>query len=269
MKLLKATENYKEKFQEHFKNVETVKIEELTPEVINKKSDVKKHAKSVAEYDAAFFQIPQKNAIFGRVLLETIEEMGVQTNYASTAFFTTAKKNYLYHVLHERNIPSPKTAVIADEMAVRNIENYLKGPLVARRLKNLEGVEKTKIDEVQEIKKFSEGLEYGENLLIFSEFVKGDKYKCLYAGGDLISLKDTSEDWQFDEASLKYSSLSSDMKETVKIACNEIGIPVAEVIIRGDKIIDINPNPELEMYTELSGKDAFESVAEVLKGGEN
>lgn len=266
MKLLKATEKYEEQLKEYFETVETVKIEELTPEVINKKSDVKKHAKSVSEYDAAYFKIPQKNAIFGRVLLETIEEMGVQTNYPSTAFFIMAKKNYLYHVLHQRDIPSPKTAVIADEKAVRNIENHLRGPLIARKLKNLEEVEKTMIDEVKDIKKFSEGLEYGENLLIFSEYTKGDKYKCLYAGGDIISLKDTSEDWKFDNDSLKYSSLPSDLQETVKKTCQQIGTPIAELVIRGDKIVDIKPNPDLEMYTKLSGKDAFESVTEVLKG---
>lgn len=269
MKLLKVTDKYENVFKEHFEEVKTANLDELTPEVIDKEADVKKHSESLKNYEAAFFDIPKKNAIFGRVLLETVEEMGVATNYPSTAFFTMAKKNYLYNVLHQRGIPCPKTAVIADEKAVRNIENHVKGPLVARKLEDLKQVEKTKIDEVNQIKSFSEGVNYGESLLIFSEFVKGDKYKCLYAGGDLISLKDTSEGWKFDNSSLKYSSLPSDTEKIVKNTCREIGAPVAEITIRGEKIMDVDPNPDLATYTDLSGKDAFKSVADTLKEGFN
>lgn len=269
MKLLKITDeddkDEDEELDQHFEDVETAKIEEIAPEVRESKPDVKIDGESVERFDAVYADIPPENAIFGRVLLEMIEEKGIRMNYPSTAFFIMSKKNYLYHVLHEKNIPAPKTAVIADEKAARNMENHLKGPLVARKFDGLIETESTKIDTVDGIHEFADGVDYGENIIIFNELRKGDKYRCLIADDTIISLEDTSEGWQVEEENLTYSSLSSDLKETVKRAAKSIGTNTAEVVLRNGKVIDANPNPDLEMYTKISGKDAYSAVAQALK----
>lgn len=266
MKLLKITDGEESPLDEHFEEVENADIEKMAPEVIKGESDVKFQGKSVSQYDAAFARIPKENAVFGRVLLEMMDEQGVSLNYPSTGFFIMAKKNYLYHVLHEKNIPAPKTVVVASEKAVRNVEKHLKGPLVARRFDDLKETERAKIDEVEQISEFAEGLDYDQRLLIFNEYSKGDKYRCLVAGESVLTLKDTSDDWDVGKDNLKYANPPKNLKEMARKTRERIGTNVAEVIIRDEEVVNVEPNPDLKQYKEISGKDAYRMVAEAIKG---
>lgn len=267
MRLLKITDGQRnlEKLDEYFEEVVSEDLEKIAPSIVGKKIDVAINSESLTNFDAVFVEIPVENAVFGRVMLEVMEERGVPVNYSSTSFFAMAKKNYLYSVLHERDIPTPKTAVVADEKAARNLENYLKGPLVARKFEELKESEKKKIDTVEEIGEFTEGVEYGENFLLFQEYSKGSKYRCLVVGDDVVSLEDTSEHWSIGKEKLRYSNAPSDVEEVVLDAKNSLGTRMAEVLIRNEEVVDVNPNPDLEMYSDISGKDVYKIVADSLK----
>ncbi len=265
MRLLKITDQEHGQLDREFDEVESAGIDDISPQIINGEKSVVVNGSSISDYNSAFLEIPSKNAIFGRVLLEAIEEENVTVNYPSIAFFVMAKKNYLYYVLHQKDIPAPRTVAVASEKAARNVEKELKGPLVARRIEDMEEVERKKLETVDGIHDFAEGSEYEEDILLFHEYSNGDKYKCLVIGDSILSLQDTSDNWRFDNSSLQYSNLSSDRKETVKKAARAVGTRYAEVILRGDEITDINPNPDLQMYSDLSGKNIYGSVAEVLK----
>jgi len=263
--LLKITEQEYSRFEEIFDEIKEFEIEEVAPEVINGKKDVKINGKPVEKFDNAYIEISPKNAVFGRVAFEMIKEKGVNTNHTSTGFFIASKKNYLYHVLHEKDIPAPKTASIATEKASRNVEKELRGPLIARRLEELEECESKKLDTVEQIGEFAEGSEYEDDILLFHEYNGGEKYRCLIAGDQIISLKNGSEGWKFDDENLNYSNISDKQQEIVKKASNALGTPILEVKLRGDEVYDLNPNPDLKMYTDISGKNAFEAVADVLR----
>ncbi len=264
-RLLKITERDYSRFEGIFDEIKEVEIESVAPEVVDGKQDVKIDGESVENFDYAYIEISPKNAVFGRVAFEMISEKGVSTNHTSTGFFIASKKNYLYHVLHEKNIPAPKTASIATEKASRNIERELRGPLIARRLEELEDCESKKLDTVEQIGEFAEGSEYEEDILLFHEFNSGEKYRCLIAGDQIISLKDGSEGWKFDEEALNYSNISDEQQKIIKKASKALGTPVLEVKLRGEEVFDLNPNPDLKLYTDVSGKNAFEAVAEVLR----
>lgn len=265
MKLLKVTDREYEEFEELFDEVEEVELDKIAPEVVDGKKDVKISKESVNKYDAAYLEIPPKNAVFGRVAFEMIMEEGVNTNHTATGFFIASKKNYLYYVLHEKNIPAPKTVVVATDKASRNIEKELRGPLIARRLEELEENEVRKLDKVQEINDFAEGSEYEEDILLFHEYNSGDKYRCLVAGDQIISLRDRSEGWRFEKESLSYSNISDKQREVVKKTAKALGTPIMEVKLRGEEVYDLNPSPDLKLFTDVSGKNAFEAVADVLK----
>lgn len=197
-----------------------------------------------------------------------IEEKNVRVNYPSTAFFTMSKKNYLYYVLHQKNVPAPKTVVIASEKAARNIEKNLELPILAKKIEEMEQTEENKLETQEEIGNFVDGVEYEEDVIVLHEYIEGDKYKCLVIEDEVISLKDDSDGWKFDENSLKYSNPSENKIEIVKKAARNIGAPIAEVVLRGEKVYDVNPNPDLEMYTNQAGKDMYETAAKALKGEE-
>lgn len=239
-----------------------------SPEVINGEKRVKVGDEFVEKYDAVFAEIPVENAAFGRVLLETIEEKNIHVNNPSTAYFTASKKNYLYYVLNERGIKAPDTVSVAAEKAARDIQKYLDTPMVGKRLENLEMTEEQKLESSEEIEGFYEGTDYAEDVLLFQEFSDADMYRCLVIGDDIISLSEDSEGWKFTGEKLKYSNLSDGQRERVREASNALGMRVAEILLRGDQIYDINPNPALELYSENAGKNIFSEIAEELKGEE-
>lgn len=268
LKIINSEKDTKEGLDRHFEEAETAQMEEVAPEIRDNQADVNINGETIDRFDAVYADIPQENAVFGRVLLEIIEEKGVTVNYSSTSFFAMSKKNYLYSVLHEKNVSCPKTAVIADEKSSRNLENHLKGPLIARRFEGFEESEAKKIDTVKEISGFTEGVEYGENFILFQEFSKGSKYRCLVAGDEIVSLEDNSENWNIGKENLRYSNAPKGIKDIVIDAKESLGTRTAEVLVRDQEVVDVNPNPDLDMYSKVSGKDIYKIIAESIKDGE-
>lgn len=265
IKLLKITDKEHEELDEFFEETDRIELDQVAPQVVKGETDIKVGDNSIEDYDACFAEIPSKNAVFGRVMLEMIEEKNVSANQYSTAFYIMAKKNYLYYILHEKDIPAPKTAVIPTEKAARNIEKELETPVIARNLEELEETERKKLETEEEIHGFAEGSEYEEDVLIFQEYNEEEKYQCLVIGDQVISLKDSSEQWKIDEDSLKYSNLSDTQKEIVKQTAKKIGISFAEIHLRGEKVYDINPNPNIDLFEQNAGRNVYEAVAEILK----
>lgn len=265
IKLLKITDREHEELDEFFEETDRIELDQVAPQVVAGETNVKVGEKYIEEYDACFVEIPPKNAVFGRVMLEMIEEKNVNANQFSTAFYIMAKKNYLYYILHDENIPAPKTAAIATEKAARNIEKELDTPVIARKLEELEETERKKLETEEEIYGFAEGSEYEEDVLLFQEYNDDDKYKCLVIGEQVISLKDSSEGWKIDEDNLKYSNLSDTQKEIVKQTARKIGISFAEIHLRGEQVYDLNPNPNIELFEQTAGRNVYEAVAEILK----
>ncbi|MFB6182567.1 MAG: hypothetical protein ABEI78_00740 [Candidatus Nanohaloarchaea archaeon] len=266
MNLLKITEEDIEEFDELFEATEHFSLEEIAPEVLDGNIDIKIKKETVKKFDASFLQIPVGNASFGRVLLEIMEENNIKTNYPSTAFYLMAKKNYLYYVLEEKNINIPKTAVIPSNKAIRNLEEEIYLPMIGRKFEGPEETQIRLLEEKGELEEFSEGTQDREKYMVFHQNSSGEKYRCLVAGDNVITLQDITDGWKIKNKNLQYSNLSKNVKKTVKKASNVIGAPVAEVLVKGEKIIDIKPNPDLDLYQEISGKNPYEAVAEALKG---
>ncbi len=255
-----------EYFDEYFDNVEQEQIENVAPEVIDGAVDVRLNGRPVTDFDAAFLEITPRNAVFGRVLLEVLEEHNMNLNYPSTAFFTMAKKNYLYYVLHQKNVSAPKTAAISSEQAARNIEREMNAPLIARRFKNLKENDRKIVEKAGEIQDFARGLEHGDSFILFHQYLSGDKYRCLVTGDEVIALADETDGFEVGKNNLKYTNLPEDIRQTAKQAVNAIGAPIAEVLVIGHHVYDVNPNPPLEQYRDISGKNAYRRVADILRG---
>jgi len=265
VKLARITEEEESRIDDFFDEVDHIEIENVAPEIIDGREDVKLEEESLHEYDAVYASLPEKNAVFGRVMLEMMEEAGLTVNYPSTAFFIMAKKNYLYYVLHEQNIPAPNTVVVASEKAGRNVEKELETPIIGRHIEDYDETESRKLENSEDIQDFIAGVEYEEDILIFHEELEGDKYRCLVAGDQVISVKEGSEGQDFTGENLKYSTISDSQDEIVQKTSKKIGTPIAEILLVGEQVYDMNPNPDLEMYREVSGKSAFEAAAEAIK----
>lgn len=264
IKLLMITEKEYDEFQNVFDEIDHAELEQIAPEVINGETDVKTNGNSITDYDAVFIEIPPKNAVFGRVLLEIINESRLNCNLNSTSYFLMAKKNYLYYILHEKDIPAPRTVTAATEKAARNIMKELESPLVGRKLEEMEETETKLLGDNEEIKGFAEGSEYEEDILIFHEYNDGEKLRILVIDDKKVALKDDSDTWRFSKESLNYVNISDTQKEIVEKINRKIGAPVFEVCLRGNQVFDLNPNPDLEMFRENAGEDVFEAVTEIL-----
>lgn len=265
MRLLKVTEKEHPQLDEFFDETVRKGVDEVAPEVINGKKSVRMNGETAEEYDAAFFEVPERNPVFGRVMIKMVEEKNVTVNYPAIAFFIMSKKNYLAYVLQEKGIQTPPKVVAASEKASRNVMKHLDLPVIAKKYTDNQLSESSKLENSDEVEEFASGTEYGAEVIVFERYVEGDKYKIFYGGGDIISLRDKTDGWRISEDNLHYSNLSSDIKEEVKKTVKGIGTECAELTVRRDNIVGVSPNPDLQLYTDISGKNAYESMAEILK----
>ena len=83
----------------------------------------------------------------------------------------------------------------------------------------------------------------------------------------MISLKVEGSPWtEGGEISLSYHGISDTQKEIVKNAVESIGTSICRIRIRGERIMDMDTDPRLELFKQESGKNVYGRVADYLKG---
>jgi len=253
-----------EGFEPYFGEVVETDLRQLAPQVTSSGTGVMAGDIDVAGFDAAYIEIPLGSAVFGRVLFESLQDINVSTNHSSAGFFAAAKKNYMFYVLRDADVSAPSTVVASNARSARGLDKHLDFPVVARRLRGTKPVEMTALQSPDEVEGFAEGADE-DSVLLFSGLEKGDKYRFLVAGDTVVSLTDTSNGWRFDDTCLKYSNPGSDIEELARSAVRAIGTSVADVSVRAGEVVDIDPNPDIDLYSDAANRDAFEAVSEAVK----
>ncbi|MFB6294438.1 MAG: RimK family alpha-L-glutamate ligase [Candidatus Nanohaloarchaea archaeon] len=220
------------------------------------------------DYDALYLAPNPQIAIFSRVFLETLLNHDITANIGPTAFFILAKKSYLYHVLAERNVPIPPTATVSTENGVSGLEDDLSYPLIGKKFEGFQRRDMSLLESGEELSSFAEHLEHGDHFLVLQEKVDGDVYDCLYIDGDVVSLSLDGEGWRkrSGEATESYHSISSSLEEVVADAAQSIGADICRVRLVGDTVVDAALDPALERFHDISGKNVYGNVADMLEG---
>ncbi len=265
--LILADDFETEMFEEHFEDVEEKSLAN-TMVTVNGETEVLVNGESIENWDALYLQPEPKAVGFSRVLMEALSLKDIECNM-NTSMFIPEKKPYLLQVLSERKIPTPSQTSISTEKGLTEIEKDLEFPVIAKKYSNL-NLEETKIfEEFDELKKFSENTEHGENFILIQEYSEEDIFDILYIDGDIISLKLEEEPWNSDDVSGKYHSLSDEQKKIVEDAVSAIGLKICRVRLKGQKVIDIENDPQLERFRDESGKNVYGRVASMLKGDQD
>lgn len=267
--LLVLTSNgKKEDFQDYFEEVVHSSLADARITTSGDETVVRAGGRTVEEFDAAYLSPSPQTAIYARVLLDTVHE-DVNTNLEPSAFTIMMEKHYLFKVLSERKVPVPKTIALSTEKGLTNAEQSIEFPVVASVF---EGFERESVDRVKDIDQLSaiaERLEHGENLMLVQESVEGELYDTLYVDGHTVSMRIESGGWMVnDDSTMNYHSLPGDQEDAVQEAASAIGGNICRVQTRGGTVINVESNPELERFQDISGKNVYGKVADLLKGGE-
>ncbi len=255
-----------DRLQEHIDTVDQASVAD-TRIVAGEETEVLVDGEPVDSYDALYLAPNTRIAIFSRVLLETLIDRDITTNIGPTAFFILAKKSYLYHVLSERDVPIPPTATVSTENGVSGLEEDLSYPLIGKKFEGFERRDMSLLESEDELSSFAEHLDHGDHFLVLQEKVEGDVYDCLYIDGTVVSLSLEGEGWRkrSGDASESYHSISSELEEVVVEAATSIGADICRVRLVGDTVVDAALDPDLERFHEVSGKNVYGNVAEMLE----
>ncbi len=268
MNLLMITDNeqFAEQFAQYFNEVTTKSIASVRIDA-GEGEQVLVDGASVDDYDALYLDPEPKTAIFSRVFLEVLLEKDINTNIDAATFFILAKKNYLPQVLEERNVPIPPTAVVSTEKGVSGIEDHLDFPVVGKKFEEFVRRDMSLLESEDELTSFVEHMDHGKHVLVLQEFVEGDVFDCLYVDGDIVSLKLESDGWraQADKSKETYHTISSDLEEIVEQTVQAIGADICRVRLVDGNVVEAYLDPDLERFTEVSGKNMYEKVADYLK----
>ncbi len=256
-----------QRFENYFEEVEKKSLADL---LIDTEKNVLVEGESIEEWDSLYIEPEPKAFNYLRVLLETIGQKDINCNLDPSSIFIQGKKPFLFTVLADRGISIPDQVSISTEKGLTEMERDLDFPVVAKKYSSFELAEAKVFEEFENLKSFSELSEHGKDYIMIQEHSGEDIFDILYVDGNMISLKLEDSPWEAAEAetvSKKYYSISSSQKETVKEAVEALGSRICRVRLKGDEVVDIQNDPDLEEFKEKSGKNVYGRIADVLKGG--
>ncbi|MFB6265805.1 MAG: hypothetical protein ABEI07_01845, partial [Candidatus Nanohaloarchaea archaeon] len=179
----------------------------------------------------------------------------------------TRKKNYLFKVLSEKRVPVPDTVVVSTEKGLTGVEDEVGFPAVASTYTGFEKEGVEKVESLEELESVAERSEHGENFVLVRESMGGDVFESLYIDGETVSVKVESGEGE-DNPKMNYHSLPSEKSGIVEEAAEAIGAELCRVRLEGEKVVEVSTDPDLQRFEELSGKNVYGKVSELLKGGD-
>lgn len=259
-------DDLEEELSPFFDDVDTASIANVRIDA-GDASEVRIAGQPLDGYDALYLQPRIQTAIFSRVFLEVLLERDINTNINAAAFFILAKKNYLFQVLAEKDVPTPTTAVVSTEKGVSGIENDMDFPLVGKKYEGFVRRDMNLLDDSDELSSFVEHMEHGKHVLLLQEYVDGDVFDCLYVDGDIVSINLESDSWRKEagKATASYHTISSDLADVVEHTAESIGANICRVRLVDGKVVDAYLDPALSRFKKISGKNMYEKVADALK----
>ncbi len=265
-------ETEKKRFEQYFDEVTAKSLADVLIDTeTGEKSQVTVDGERMEEWNSVYIKPEPKAFNYTRVLMESLNSREINCNLDSSTVFIFTKKPYLFKVLADKSIKIPKQVAISTEKGMTEIEKDIDFPVLAKKYSNLELVETQIYSEFDELKNFAELTEHGEDFLIIQEYEESEVFDLLYIDGKIISLKLEEQPWTSSEGenvSRSYYTVSDTKKEVVKNAAEAIGTKICRIRMNGDKIVDMDTEPELEMFKQKSGKNVYGRVADVLKQGE-
>jgi glutathione synthase/RimK-type ligase-like ATP-grasp enzyme len=262
-------ETEQQRFEEYFEEVEKKSLADVLIDVgTDMQSEILVDGKDIQEWDAVYIDPEPKAFYYTRVLMEIINDKEVDCNLDTSSVFILSKKPYLFNVLAERGVKIPTQVAISTEKGLTEIERDIDFPVLAKKYTDLQLSETQIFQEFDELKSFSELAEHGEDFIMVQEYEEEkDVFDILYIDGKVISLKLSGSPWEEGEISRSYYTLSDDLKQAVEKATDSIGTRICRIRVLGDRIVDMDNQPELEMFKQKSGKNVYGRIADVLKEG--
>lgn len=259
----------KQRFEEYFDEVELKSLADVLIDVgTEMESEILVDGEDINEWDAVYIDPEPKAFYYTRVLMEIIGDREINCNLDTSSVFILSKKPYLFNVLADRGVKIPKQVAISTEKGLTEIERDIDFPVLAKKYSDLQLSETQIFEEFEDLKSFAELAEHGEDFVMIQEYEdERDVYDILYIDGKVISLKLSGSPWEEGEISRSYYTLSDDLKQTVEEATDSIGTRICRLRVHGDRIVDMDNQPELEMFKQKSGKNVYGRIADVLKEG--
>lgn len=256
-----------QRFENYFEEVEKKSLADL---LIDTEGNVLVEGEDIENWDSLYIDPEPKAFNYLRVLLETIGQKKIRSNLDPSSIFLQAKKPFLFTVLADRGINIPPQVAISTEKGLTELEKDVDFPVIAKKYSSFELSEEKVFDDFEALKSFSELSEHGKDFIMIQEHSENEVFDILYIDGSMISLKLEESPWASGEgetASKKYHSISTDQKETVKNAAEALGTRICKVRLKGDQVVDIRSDPDLEDFKEKSGKNVYGRISDVLKEG--
>lgn len=265
-------EDQTQRFSSYFDEVDAKSLADvMIDSETGKVSDVLVDGEDIEQWDAVYLKPEPKAFNYTRVLLEVLSVKDVKCNIDTSSIFILTKKPYLAKVLADKGNSIPTQASISTEKGMTELEKDVDFPVVAKKYSDLELTETKIFDDFDELKTFAELTEHGKDFLMIQEHEDDEEvFELLYIDGKIISLKVEGSPWkESEETSYSYHGISDTQKEVVEKAVESIGTSICRVRLRGEKIMDMDTDPRLEMFKEKSGKNVYGRVADYLKNGDD
>lgn len=266
--LASESETEEQRFEEYFDEIDSKSLADVLIDVkSSERSEVLVDGEPMAEWSSVYIKPEPKAFNYTRVLMEIVNEQEIRCNLDPSSVFILTKKPYLFKVLADREVKIPTQVSISTEKGMTELQKDVDFTVIAKKYSGLELKETKIFDDFDDLKAFAELTEHGEDFLMIQEKIEGSVFDILYVDGNIISLKVEGSPWsESEEVSRSYHSISDAQREEVEKAVESIGTNICRIRMVNEKIMDMDTNPELEMFKQKSGKNVYGRIADSLKG---
>ncbi len=265
-KILILADNFEDETEEFRKHFETVEKKSLADTSIysGKEPEVYIEDEEIGPEHSLYINPKPEAFNYARVLTETLTQVQASSNLDSSSIFILMKKPYMIKVLEEKNVNTPVQASIASNRGLTGLEKDIEPPFILKKYSEFE------LDYIERFESFDdisglEDMDEEKEFVVIQDIPEGEFFDVLYIDGEKISLKLEDDIWNTGEIGRRYHSLSDTQKEVVDDAASAVGTQICRVMLKGEKVMDMDVRPELKMFEKESGKNVYGRIAEALK----
>ena len=260
-------EEEQQRLENSFEEVDRKSLADLMIDVGSERtSNILVDGDDLNNWDSVYIKPEPKAFNYTRVLMEIVSMKEIKCNLDPSSVFILTKKPYLFKVLADKGVKIPRQVSISTEKGMTELGKDIDFPVIAKKYSNLELKEVKVFEEFDELKTFAELTEHGEDFLMIQEKIEEDIFDILYIEGSIISLKVDGSPWsESGEISRTYHSISDSQREVVEKAVDSIGTHICRLRMAGDRVMDMDTDPQLEMFKQKSGKNVFGRISDALK----
>jgi hypothetical protein len=223
---------------------------------------IKSLGKNIPKYDAVFLHARASLAPFVEPLLEEFSSRKIYSNSMPGSYYIGMNEPFKFTTLALGNVPIPDIMIAGSSGGIKAISRKGRYPLMVKALAGKAVQQKVVVNNAKEFEVFLESTQDNVDAFILHEYDACDVITCAVIGEKVFAVKRKLLSGGVSELKKgKIYKLSDAEKGAAIKAAQTCGYDIAQIEMSNGKILDVRPNVNWKVLSEICSENLEEHVA--------